>query len=190
MTQLAILAAITAVVAFLPVRTLGLEITLSMVPVAVGAAVLGPSAGAFLGAVFGITSFLQCLGYSPFGAVLLGISPFLCILVCIPTRILAGYLAGVFYSLLSKSGHPKIGQLAACISAPVFNTLFFMTALVLCFYNTEYIQGFVTALGAANPFMFVVLFVGINGLVEIAAGIILAFPVTKALSVISRRSAA
>ena len=56
-----------------------------------------------------------------------------------------------------------------------------MSGLVLCFYNTDYIQGFVTALNAANPFIFVVLFVGINGLVEIIAGIILATPCGLAL---------
>jgi hypothetical protein len=37
-----------------------------------------------------------------------------------------------------------------------------MSLLVICFYNTDYIQGFVDLLGATNPFMFVVLFVGIN----------------------------
>ena len=39
----------------------GLEITLIVIPVAVGAVTLGPAAGAILGGVFGITSFIQCL---------------------------------------------------------------------------------------------------------------------------------
>ena len=43
-------------------------------------------------------------------------------------------------------------------------------------------QGFAEALGTFNPFMFVILFVGINGLVEIIAGFIVAYPVSKALS--------
>ena len=64
---------------------------------------------------------------------------------------------------------------------PILNTLFFMSVLVICFYNTEYIQGFVTALNAVNPVHFVILFVGINGLVEIIVGILVSFPTVKAL---------
>ena len=84
--------------AFTPIgyiKTAGLEITLIVVPVAVGAVTLGPTAGAILGGVFGITSFIQCFGMSQFGALLLGINPFLTFLVCVPTRILMGWLTGL-----------------------------------------------------------------------------------------------
>ena len=183
LTVLSVLAAITAIVAFIPLKTLGLEITFTMIPVAVGAILYGPSGGAVLGGVFGVISFLQCLGYSPFGATLLGINPLLMVIVCIPTRILAGFLAGVICKALRKSFKSDIpALLSASLAAPVFNTLFFMAALVLSFYNTDTIQTLVEQLGAANPFMFVVLFVGINGLVEIICGFVVAFPCAKALS--------
>lgn len=183
LTVLSVLAALTAIVSFLPLKTLGLEITFSMIPVAVGAILYGPSGGAVLGGVFGLVSFLQCLGYSPFGAALLGINPLLTLIVCLPTRILAGFLAGVIYQALCKAVKSDIpALLSASLAAPLFNTLFFMTALVLCFYNTELIKGFVAQLGASNPFTFVILFVGINGLVEIICGFVVAFPCAKALS--------
>lgn len=185
LTVNAVLAAIICIVSFLPLRTLGLEITFSMVPVALGAAVFGVGSGATLGAIFGVVSFLQCvIGYSAFGATLLQISPFYTFLVCIPTRILAGVLA----ALVAKALKSK-KNLALCLStatAPLFNTLFFMTTFCLCFYGTEYVQGFVSALGAANPFTFVILFVGINGLVELIAGFLIAFPAAKAVSHILR----
>ena len=183
LTVLSVLGALTAIVSFLPLKTLGLEITFSMIPVAVGAILYGPSGGAVLGGVFGLVSFLQCLGYSAFGAALLGINPLLTLIVCLPTRILAGFFAGVIYKALQKSVKSDIpALLSASLAAPLLNTLFFMTALVLCFYNTELVQSFVAQLGASNPFTFVVLFVGINGLVEIICGFIVAFPCAKALS--------
>lgn len=183
LTVLSVLGALTAIVSFLPLKTLGLEITFSMIPVAIGAILYGPSGGAILGGVFGIVSFLQCLGYSPFGAALLGINPLLTLIVCLPTRILAGFLAGVIYKALRKSVKSDIpALLLASLAAPLFNTLLFMTALVLCFYNTELVQSFAAQLGATNPFTFVVLFVGINGLVEIICGFVVAFPCAKALS--------
>ena len=187
---LAMLTAIIAVISFMPLKTMGLEITLSMIPVAVGAALYGPTTGAVLGGVFGIVSFLQCLGYSPFGAMLLAINPFLTFLVCVPTRILAGYLAGLV-AAVSKKAFKKdksywTAHTLGAVIAPILNTVFFMSVLCLCFYNTELIQGFKTTLGAQNVLHFIVLFVGINGLVEILAGIFLALPITKALAKIAK----
>lgn len=180
---LSVLAAVTVIVSFIPLKTLGLEITFSMVPVAIGAVLYGAAGGAVLGAVFGVTSFLQCLGYSPFGAALLGINPIFTFLVCVPTRILAGLLAGMLFGALKKScKRDTPALLAATVAAPFLNTLFFMSALVAFFYNTDYISGFADALGASNPVSFIILFVGINGLVEIICGFAVAFPVSKALN--------
>lgn len=180
---LSVLSALTAVVAFLPLKTLGLEITFTTIPIAVSAILYGSFGGAVVGGVFGIVSFLQCLGYSAFGSVLLSINPFYTFLVCVPTRILAGLLAGLIFKTFKKSCRSDIpALLLTSLAAPVFNTLLFMSTLVLFFYNTDYIQDFVSVLGAANPFMFVILFVGINGLVEIICGFIVAFPCGKAIS--------
>lgn len=180
---LSILSAITVIVAFIPLKTLGLEITFTMIPVAVGAILYGPSGGAILGGVFGLVSFLQCLGCSPFGAALLAINPFYTFIVCVPTRILAGFLAGVIYTLLKKGlKRDAPALLVSSLAAPVFNTLFFMSSLTLLFYKTDYLQSYVNALGAANPITFILMFVGINGLVEIVCGFVVAFPCAKALS--------
>ena len=69
MAQMAILIAIVLIMAFTPLgylKTAGLEISLITIPVAIGAMVIGPGAGAVLGAVFGFTSFYQCFGMSQF----------------------------------------------------------------------------------------------------------------------------
>ena len=56
LVEMALLVAIILLMAFTPIgyiKTAGLEITLIVVPVAVGAVTLGPTAGAILGGVFG-----------------------------------------------------------------------------------------------------------------------------------------
>lgn len=179
LTITAVLAALTAIISFMPIR-LGIEITLSMVPVAVGAVLYGKKCGALLGAVFGVVSFLQCLGYSPFGVAMFTASAVRTAVFCIPTRVLAGYLAGLFYELVSKKNN-LIATAVGCIAAPVLNTVLFMSALIILFYNTDALQYYVNLLGAKNPFTFAVLFVGVNGLIEMIAGIIIAFPVAKAV---------
>ncbi len=181
LTVLAALSAIVAVISFIPLKTMGLEITFSMVPIAVGAILYGPVAGAVLGCVFGIVSFLQCFGYSQFGALLLSESAFYTFLVCVPTRVLAGFITGAVASGMKK-GNKAVNELrfvVCSLIAPILNTVFFMSTLVALFYKGETIQNFVYILGAANPFIFVILFVGINGLVEIIAGFIVAYPVSR-----------
>ena len=78
LTQNAVLASIVVLMAFTPIGYLrigAVEMTFIMIPVAVGAITLGEKSGAFLGLVFGVSSFIQCFGMSPFGAALLQINP-------------------------------------------------------------------------------------------------------------------
>ncbi len=142
--ELALLVAVIVLLAFTPIgyiRTFGLEITLIVVPVTVGAVTLGPAAGAVLGAVFGITSFIQCFGMSPFGAVLLGINPAATFVVCVISRVLMGWLTGVaFRGLSNMQSLRKAAVVAANLIGPLLNTFFFMGLLVLFFYPTEYIR--------------------------------------------------
>lgn len=78
-TQLTILGLMTAVLLLMAYTPLGylnigpLAITFNVIPVAICAITLGPAGGAAAGAVFGLTSFLQCIGVggtSAMGAVL------------------------------------------------------------------------------------------------------------------------
>ena len=143
---------------------------------------MGPGAGAFLGGVFGCISFWECFGKSWFGTMLLGISPVLTFLVCVPTRILAGWLCGLAFKALHKLDKSNLWSFgAAGLIGALCNTALFMTTLCLCFYNTEFIQGFVQQMGSANPFLFVVAFVGINGLVEAVVCLITGAAIAKAV---------
>lgn len=185
LAEMALLTAIIVLMAFTPVgyiRTFGLEITLIVVPVTVGAVTLGPVAGAVLGAVFGITSFIQCFGMSPFGAVLLGINPVFTFIVCVVSRVLMGWLTGLVYQALSRvQSVRKAAVVIANLIGPVLNTIFFMGTLVFFFYQTEYIQGLAAAFGASNALTFVVAFVGINGVIEAAACFVAGSAISKAL---------
>lgn len=183
--EMALLTAIILLLAFTPlgyIRTFGLEITLIVVPVTVGAVTLGPAAGAILGAVFGITSFIQCFGMSPFGAVLLSINPATTFIVCVVSRILMGWLTGMIYQGLKNIQQIKKAALVITnLIGPLLNTFFFMSTLLLFFYHTEYISGLAKSMGASNVFAFVAAFVGVNGVIEAAACFILGSAISRAL---------
>ena len=185
MVEMALLIAIILIMAFTPIgyiKTFGLEITLIVVPVAVGAVVLGPAAGAILGGVFGLTSFIQCFGMSAFGAMLLRINPAGTFVVCFVTRLVMGWLTGLIAQGLKKVKALKGASVfIANLCCPLLNTLLFMTTLILFFYQTEFIQGLAKNMKVANPFAFVIAFVGVNGLVEAAACFVIGSAITKAL---------
>lgn len=185
--EMALLTAIIILLAFTPIgyiRTFGLEITLIVVPVTVGAVTLGPVAGAVLGAVFGITSYIQCFGMSPFGAVLLGINPLATFVVCVVSRVLMGWLTGLIYQgLQNVKSVRKISIVIANLCGPLLNTFFFMGTLILFFYRTEYIQGLAQSMGTSNALAFVVAFVGVNGVVEAVVCFVVGSAISKALKV-------
>lgn len=192
LVQIALLVAIILLMAFTPIgyiRTFGLEITLIVVPVTVGAVALGPLGGAVLGGIFGATSFIQCFGMSPFGAALLGINPWATLIVTMVPRLLMGWLTGLIFVGLRKTNVNKnVAFATANLVGPLLNTLFFMSGIVLFFYSTDYIQGFASMLGTTNVFAFVIAFVGINGLIEAAACFIVGTAVSKALDIYQIKS--
>ena len=66
-----------------------------------------------------------------------------------------------------------------------------MGSIVLFFWNTEFIQGMASTMGAANPLTFVVLFVGINAVFETAISFLVSTALCRVLyPVVHRRAAA
>lgn len=184
MVELALMIAIIFIMAFTPLgylRTPGLSITFLTVPVAVGAMILGPKGGAVCGLAFGITSLMQCFGTSAFGAMLLGINPFGTAFTCIVPRVLEGLLCGLIFQAV-RAKKKNLAYFIGGLSCPVLNTILYMSSLVLFFYNTDYIQGFVDTLGVSNPFTFVVAFVGAQGVIEAVVCTVVAAAVARALA--------
>ncbi len=187
MAQLAILVAITLIFAFTPLGYLKvgiIEITFMCIPVAVGAMALGPAAGAILGAVFGITSFIQCFGMSAFGVFMLGLNPVLTCIMCIIPRILCGWLSGLIFKALHKVDRTRlVSYFVGGLSTALLNTLFFIAAIILFFWKNPAFISQMTDWGITtdNIWLFFVAFVGLNGLVEAIVTCIVGAAIAKAV---------
>lgn len=171
LTQLAILVAIEWVMKLIGLGSVPvgpLYMSFLTVPIAVGAIVMGPGAAAVLGGVFGFVSFMDAVkGASIMTSNLLAVSPIHTFILCFGMRVLMGFCVGLLYRAVTKVCRvSSVNCFVASLSAPLLNTLFFMGYIVLAFYQTDYVQGLVAAKGAANPLMFVVLLVGIQGVIE------------------------
>lgn len=187
LTELALLVAIILVMkltglASIPVGPL--VMTFTMVPIAIGAMLMGPLAGAALGMVFGFTSFYDAVtGGSVMTHIFFELNPVSTFILCVGMRMLVGALAGWLFRGLKRVDRTKtVSYFAVGLATPLLNTLCFMGYIVIFFYHSDYIQGLVDSLGAANPFMFVILMVGVQGLVEAATGAVVGGGVGKAVA--------
>ncbi len=187
---LAILGLMTALLilfSFTPIGTIPigpLSITLNIIPVAIAAIALGPMGGLAMGCVFGLLSFLQCVGVgipSGMGVILFDISPALAFLQRFVPRALDGLLVGLIFRACSKGLGPKPASFVAGFCSAFLNTLFFMSALLLLFGHTDYVQGLMDSKGSHNVIVFVVLFVGVNAVVEMVVSTLVSGVVGTAL---------
>lgn len=185
LTILGLMSGILFLMAYTPLGYLNigpLAVTFNVIPVAICAVVLGPTGGAVAGAVFGLTSFLQAMGIggtSALGAALFQINPFLSAVQCFVPRILDGLLIGFIYRGMRK----KTNVYASCAVTGFFsaflNTLFFMSALVGLFGNTDYVKNL---MGGHNIIIGCCLMVGINAVCEMISSTVITGAVGAALS--------
>lgn len=187
----ALLTALIIVMAFTPLGYLkagAIEITFITIPVIIGAVLLGPVGGLFLGAVFGITSFIQCFGMSTFGVALFSVNPLRTAIVCIVPRVLMGWLTAVIFKAISSKDKTSFVQyLVASIAGPLLNTILFTGTLLLLFNNAPIIIQLKEQFGSTNVMAFAAAFVGVNGLIEAGVCAVLGTALCKALSVAMKK---
>ncbi len=170
MTLLAMLVAILIVLAYVNIpMPMGLSITFNMIPVAIAAIAMGLRGGMIVGGAFGLISFLQCFGIfgsSQLGAALVNVSPLLMFIQRFVSRLMVGVLSALVYKRMCNTKAPLYVRGAVTgFSAAFFNTLFFMTLLVLFFGHTEKLAGPIAEKGVL---MYIITSVGINAVVEMA----------------------
>ena len=186
-SQLVLLGLMTAILLLMAYTPLGylnigpLAITFNVIPVAVAAITLGPVGGAIVGSVFGLTSFLQCIGVggtSAMGAVLFGINPVLAFIQRFVPRMIDGLLLGYIFRGMRKVSNTPTACFVTGLCSAFLNTALFMSLLVLLFGNTEYMQ---TLMGGKNVIAFICGFVGINAVCEMVSSTIITGAVGLAL---------
>ena len=195
LTQVGLLTAIIILMAYTPLgylKTAGVEITFIVVPVAVGAVLLGVKAGAFLGLVFGLTSFAQCFGMSPLGTMMFNAKPLQTMFCCIVPRVLVGIMPALVYQGMTKVCKKRVINTAvACVVAPVTNTVLYLGCMVLMFEDFM-IQAYkeVNLYTGESGFAFVgwlVAFVAVNAILEALSCLLIGSAICNALwSVVKR----
>lgn len=189
LTRLAILSALIFLLHNVPIKIF-VEVTFGMLPVAIGAITMSTTSAIVLGAVFGTASLLQCFGIfipSELGTVLLSSNPFFTILLCYLPRIAMAFLVSVIFKAFKKKTVFAYGFSA--LMAAVFNTIFFISLLLLLFWNNEAFIGLCAKWGMdrSNVFLFAIAFASINAVVEAIVCCIIGGAGAKAVDTINKR---
>ena len=146
----------------------GIEITTLHIIVILGAVCLGWKYGAVLGGVWGLSCMARALT-NPLWA------DFLNPLISLVPRILVGVVAALVFCGINKT---KLGSIPACIAAAIAGTVT-NTVLVLSMYN---VFGGTVTQGVYNVFKNIIMtIVSINGIIELAAAVILVPILFKAI---------
>ncbi len=201
MVSLALMAAIVILLANTPLGMIQLPIikaTTVHIPVIIGAALLGPAAGAFLGAVFGICSLISntqaptllSFAFSPFLSTTGLVGVIKALWISIGCRVMIGVVAGWVFRFLSSRKMP------AYISLPITgfigsmtNTVFVMGSIYLLFAK-QYAEA--KEVGMEAVFGLVMGTVTASGIPEAIAAAVLVTAITAALlkTGITRRAVA
>lgn len=182
MVKLAMLVALLMIFCFTPIGFLKIgivEITFNMIPVVIGAIVIGPAASAFLGALFGAASFWQCFGQSTFGTLLFGVNPFFTVLICFVPRILAGLLPGLIFRAMTKKKDNIAAYFVSAAVGSLTNTVLFVGGFCLLFKDT--MLGMASDNGL-SPLAFIATAFLLNAAVELVANTAIVAAVSKAVT--------
>lgn len=166
------------------------------VPVAVGAMMLGPLAGGVLGGVMGCISFYTALKTGFSTLFLAGYTGGTVVLLCVVNTIIPRVLMGVCVGWLFRGVRRLDKRNTLCyyiggLAAPLLNTLFYMSVLVLLFLNAPTLHNLLgeelMAMFQDNILLFVAAYVGVQALIEAAVGCVISGSVCKALRVVVKR---
>lgn len=156
-----------------------------LVPIVVGAILLGPGAGALLGFAFGaVVLFYGISGQDFFTNMLFVAQPAFTALICLGKGAAAGFLAGLVYRLIAKF-NAFWASVAAAAIAPIANTgLFILGGLTLV---SDTLEANLSAFGADSLLIFLVLgCAGVNFIVEFGVNMILAPAIYRIITVVKK----
>lgn len=172
---LAILVALTVVLQLFAsnVKMFGVSLNFSLIPIVLGGVFFGMAGGAIMGFISGLVTFITCaiLGGEPSTYFLFQANPVMLTIVCIGKTTAAGFLSGLFYSLISKK-NKTVGAYVASVTVPVVNTGLYLLGLVLMKDSAAQFLG--TEATASAVFVTVFLFIWLNFVLELAVNVVLA----------------
>ena len=165
------------------------SLNFTLIPIVLGAILLGPAAGALLGFACGVVVLVQVImGLSPFYVIIWANSPFVTVLTCIVKTMAAGAAAGALFRLIEKKNR-YVAVFAASAAVPVVNTAPFIVGC-LCMQDSIAMYQATAEAGGMNVFLFILVgLVTFNFFIELAVNLIVAPALNTVIGAVEKRIA-
>ena len=137
--------------------------SLVLIPIVLGAVLLGPAGGAILGFAFGLVVVLAGIfGMDKFTFILFSDHPFLTVLLCLVKGTAAGIASGLIFKAL-RGKNENAAVITASLAAPIVNTgLFILGALLM----SDTLKANFVADGQTVLYFLVIVCAGLNFIFE------------------------
>ena len=157
------------------------QLNFTLIPIVLGAILLGPIAGLILGLACGIVVLIQVIiGLVPFYTLILTETPLVAALTCVVKTTVAGFLCGCVYKWLFRK-NAYVAVFVASAIVPIVNTGLFMLGC-LGMWNAM-----VMIAGGSSIFGFIVVsLVGFNFFIELAVNLLVAPALYKVIKVVDK----
>lgn len=175
---MALLTALVAVLAYLGgfIKIGGLaSISLTLIPVVLGGALLGPLTGAWLGGVAGAVFFATADAAFWFSLSIPGT-----IITVLVKGILSGLCAGLTYKFFEKFNR-YVAVLISAIVCPIVNTGIFLIGCLVFFLDT--VNAMAASEGMSIAGYLIIFFVGLNFVFELALNIIISPAILRIINI-------
>ena len=188
LATLAILSALIVVIQLVSgfIKIGAVNLSFVLIPIVMGAIVIGPLAGVILGVVFGLVCyFMGLVGMDSLTYLLISEHPIITFLTCVVKGSTAGFATGFIYQVLANKNE-YLGVILGALAAPVINTgLFIVGALIM----SDAIDLFMVAnnISVSAIYFLVIMCAGINFLVEFALNGILAPSLYRVIKYLKNR---
>lgn len=163
----------------------GTTLNLTLIPVVLGAIILGPIAGMLLGVAVGVVITINALaGTDVFTLYLFQNNPVMTFLIIFVKGSLAGLVPGYLYKLFKK--RPILATFIAAGAAPLVNTGIFVVGALIISGTIGGFMSFAGITGQTVIYFIIIGCAGINFLVEFALNMVLAPALHRVIKVLDK----
>ncbi len=157
------------------------QLNFTLIPIVLGAILLGPIAGLVLGFACGVVVLIQVIvGLVPFYTLIWTETPLVAALTCIVKTSVAGLLCGYVYKIIEKK-NAYVAVFVASSIVPVVNTGLFVLGCLGMW------DAIVTIAGGSNIFGFIIIsLVGVNFFIELAVNVLVAPALYKVIKIVDK----
>lgn len=157
------------------------QLNFTLIPIALGAILLGPIAGLILGFACGVVVAIQVImGLVPFYVLIWTETPVVALLTCVVKTTVAGLVSGLVYKAVAKKNRYVAVFLAAAL-VPVINTALFIVGCLAMW------DAMVMIAGGSNILGFILVsLVTFNFFVELAVNLLCAPALYRVIRVVDR----